>query len=226
MPSRLPTPVPDRCLLYQALLWVAEEFVPVDDRIFLSLPDRSWSSVKDEHKRDLLLALRSEALPARGVLWATHGPCLKIEDQCAEIEGAVWEWERIEWEDSTLWVERTKCKRDDKTWKCHSFEAITVPVDVLLATFPPEKNSRGIALQPPSREEEGRRRGRPQKFHWSEFYSEIAVRADLDNLPETQAELERDMADWCSETWGDVPSEARLREMVSPIYRHPRKARK
>jgi hypothetical protein len=51
MANRLQTPLPTRCLLYQAPLWVAEEFVPTDDRIFMSLPDRSWGTVKEKHKR-------------------------------------------------------------------------------------------------------------------------------------------------------------------------------
>jgi hypothetical protein len=225
MAVRLPTTLPTRCLLYQALLWVAEEFVPIDDRVFLTLPDHSWATVKEEHKRDLLIALRSEALPATGVLWVTYGPRLKIEDQCAEIEANLWDWQWVDWEDSILWVEHTKCKRDDKMWKCHSFEAITVPTAFLLTTFPSDRNFRALALEPPSREE-GSRRGRPEQYNWPAFYAEIAVRADLDSLPDAQADLERDMAEWCSENWEKVPGESTLREKLSPIYSHPRKARK
>ena len=51
MANRLQTPLPNRCLLHQALLWVAEEFVPIDDRIFMSLPKRSWETIKEKHKR-------------------------------------------------------------------------------------------------------------------------------------------------------------------------------
>lgn len=69
----------------------------------------------------------------------------------------------------------------------------------------------------------GAPRGRPPKYNWPEFYAEIAVLADLDGLPERQAELERQMAEWCQEKWGQEPSESEIRKHVSPIYNHPRK---
>ena len=55
------------------------------------------------------------------------------------------------------------------------------------------------------------------------MYVEIAVRADLDNLPETAAELERDMADWFQEHLDTVPGETQLKKTISSIYNHPRK---
>ena len=67
------------------------------------------------------------------------------------------------------------------------------------------------------------RRGRKQKYDWNAFYAEIAVRADLDSLPKTAAELQRDMAAWCQDTWGAEPGETMLKEKIAPIYRHPRK---
>src|SRR5262245_56214454 len=187
MATRLQTPLPARCLLYQALLWVAEEFLPVDDRIFLSLPELSWGTVEEKHRRDLLIALRSGSIPAQGVLWDTYGPRIGMQDQTAEIKPEIWEWNRIEWENSTLWVDSTWSERvRGGLWKLHQFEAITVPTAALLATFPAEKNSIPFALEPPSAPG-GRRRGRPRDYDWDAFYVEVAVRADLDNLPEKQA---------------------------------------
>ena len=46
----------------------------------------------------------------------------------------------------------------------------------------------------PKNEPSKPRRGRPTKYDWDAFFAEIAVRADLDSLPETQADLVRDMA--------------------------------
>jgi hypothetical protein len=66
-------------------------------------------------------------------------------------------------------------------------------------------------------------RGRPRKYDWDSFYVEIAVLADLDGMPETQADLERLMADWCNENWEDQPSESMVRSKISSIYNHPRK---
>jgi len=67
------------------------------------------------------------------------------------------------------------------------------------------------------------RQGRKAKYEWDEFYIEIAVKADLDALPESQAELEKYMADWCLENWGEQPAVSTIRSKISPIYRHPRK---
>ena len=103
------------------------------------------------------------------------------------------------------------------------FTEITVPALALLKAFPSEKKTLALEAASP---EGSDRRGRPPKFNWPAFYVEIAVQADLDGLPEKQAELERVMADWCSLTWGEVPGESTLRHALSPIYSHPRKARK
>ncbi|MEQ9487627.1 MAG: hypothetical protein RIM72_01400 [Alphaproteobacteria bacterium] len=69
------------------------------------------------------------------------------------------------------------------------------------------------------------RRGRTPQYDWVKFHAEIAIRADLDGLPETQAELEKEMASWCLEEWGKEPGESTLRSKISPIYNHPRRAR-
>jgi hypothetical protein len=225
MTNGLEATLPTKCLLHQALLWVAEEFRPVEDRIFLCLPDRSWGTANEKHKRDLLIALRSGTIRANGVLWVTQGPRIKIEDQCTEIKSEFWEWDRIEWEDSILWMDSTNSEPVGNAWKLHSFEAITVPTAALVSAFPSQKKSTPFALEPPSRARTGRR-GRPLEYDWDAFYVEVVVRADLDYLPEKQAELEQAMAEWCSEHWGEVPGESTLRGKLSPIYSHPRKARK
>jgi hypothetical protein len=69
-----------------------------------------------------------------------------------------------------------------------------------------------------------RRGGRPEKYRWDEFYAELVVRADLDGLPPTQAELIDAMAKWCQKRWGTEPAVSVLKEKVALIYRHPRKA--
>ena len=67
------------------------------------------------------------------------------------------------------------------------------------------------------------RRGRKPKFNWEEFLTEIIVRADLDSLPEKQADLENEMASWCLDKWGKEPSNSMIRKRISPIYNHYRK---
>jgi len=105
-----------------------------------------------------------------------------------------------------------------------AFERITVSVPELQQTS--GGASRGEPGPGLSRINQERPRGRPPKFSWEEFYAEIAVRADLDGLPPTQADLTRAMSEWCLKHWGEEPSESLLKEKIAPIYRHPRKAGK
>lgn len=209
------TTLPSRCSLYQALLWLAEECPPIEDLIFDSLPDPTWVALEEKHKRDLFVALKTGSLTSEGDLWDLHFRRLRL-DPCIYIEPKHWEWEKVDWEKSTLRADRLNDGRGE-------FTNITVPAVTLLMRFPSEKKP--LVLEAPS-PEGGSRRGRPRKFNLPAFYAEIAVRADLDGLPDTQAELEREMAEWCSLTWGEVPGESTLRQYVSPIYCHSRKARK
>lgn len=71
------------------------------------------------------------------------------------------------------------------------------------------------------------RPGRPENEIWKRFYTELIVRADLDGLPDTQAECIRMMLDWI-EDQQDVPEDKRPKESsvqkrISPIYQHVKK---
>lgn len=68
--------------------------------------------------------------------------------------------------------------------------------------------------------------GRPRAYDRDAFYLEIIVRADLDGLPERQADLIRDMQEWCQKNWDHEPSDSQIKEMIRPIYNNPRKVRK
>ncbi len=68
--------------------------------------------------------------------------------------------------------------------------------------------------------------GRRPKYDWDQMYAEIAVRADLDGLPDRQAELVDAMAQWCLDNWGEEPARSGLSEKIAPIYRHLRRVRK
>jgi hypothetical protein len=206
--------LPRRCSLYQALLWVVEQIPPIEDLIFDSLPPPSWVVIEDKHKRELLVALKLGTLRAQGDLWDLRGPRFRLENECADISPQYWEWNRVDWEASSLTVVRDRKANGE-------FTEVSVPTIDLLKAFP--SDARPLVLEVPSKEG---RRGRPPKFNWPAFYAEVAVRADLDGLPGVQAELERAMAQWCSVTWGEEPGEAALRQALSLIYRHPRKARK
>ena len=67
------------------------------------------------------------------------------------------------------------------------------------------------------------KRGRPRKYDWDAFHREVIRLANLsDGLPETQAELERQMAEWCDRHWDAEPSESVLKEKVKLIFQHVR----
>lgn len=79
-------------------------------------------------------------------------------------------------------------------------------------------------LEPPTIEPRNRG-GRPRQWRWDDMYVEIIVRASADRLPETQADLERDMADWFMESFGDQPSDSMIRLRIGPIYHRLRQRR-
>lgn len=65
--------------------------------------------------------------------------------------------------------------------------------------------------------------GRPRKYDWDAFHREVIRLANLpDGLPETQAELERQMAEWCNLHWGVEPSEGVLKDKVRLIFQQVR----
>jgi hypothetical protein len=69
------------------------------------------------------------------------------------------------------------------------------------------------------------RRGRRRKYDWDAFHCEVTRIANMpDGLPEVQADLERRMAGWCLQEWGEEPSESMLRMHVFMVYQACRKA--
>jgi hypothetical protein len=65
------------------------------------------------------------------------------------------------------------------------------------------------------------RGGRPQEYDWNSFALEIIHRANQpDGLPETPAELIRDMLAWFQTEFGREPAESSVRERISKIYRY------
>lgn len=65
------------------------------------------------------------------------------------------------------------------------------------------------------------RGGRPQEHDWNAFILEIIRRANQpDGLPETQAELVREMLAWFQSTTGREPAESSVKERISKIYRY------
>ena len=228
MRQRSELPLPERCLLYQALLWVSDLVRPIKDWHFMSLPHPATFGPTDENKRELLLALMSGHLKADGIFWGDEGhQNHESEDKTCDLRPSFWEVGDVNWQQSSL-------QSPDPSGAAGAWNLITVRTSELMEVFPdPSEPVQGIidtartsspkASTPTSTTT---KRGRPPIYNWSAFFVEIIVRADLDGLPESQAELERSMADWCQDKWGASPGDSTIREKISLIYKHLRKVRK
>lgn len=168
------------------------------------LAERKISEV--EAKSNLPRAFRDGHIDTRGRSREYTG-----HDIQAALQGINWDRANINWEDSSFEIPSSR-----STWS-HRITDVAVARDDL-SRWIGEGEEGGSKTVPVKKTG-----GRKLKYPWDEFYVEIAVRADLDNLPETQAELEKDMATWCSETWEKKPAESTIREKISPIYLHPRR---
>ena len=229
--------------LRQAIIWIAHGTSPLkrnDEDAIADWPDVSGSEYS-EARRQLILALRHGKIQASGMLdvyvegssrfddqnfrpnrqWDKFFKNLK--EQCSDlghvfcqtmiIPGDLWEERFIDWRRSSL--------HNNEGFSVQGrFDFIEINGDFLIK-----------AIQPLCRGEsrtEARiaQAGRPRRYDWDGFYTEIVAIADLDGLPEIQADLERRMAEWCSLNWGSEPSDEAIRQKIAPIYRHPRKAKK
>jgi len=235
--QRLKIPLPDRCVLYQALFWVSDSVRPISDTHFLSLPEPAVLGPTDEDKRSLLLALMSGRLKAKGIFWGDEDhQNHELEDKTCDLSPVFWEQGDVDWQESSLqlpdpsWVASVL----DEPVATINWNLITVRTSELMEVFPdPLEPAQGITDTARTRSEQTitpapttKKRGRPPTYDWTAFFVEIIVRADLDGLPDSMAELERSMADWCEQTWGTQPGDSTIREKISPIYNHLRKARK
>lgn len=63
--------------------------------------------------------------------------------------------------------------------------------------------------------------GRPVEYDWDSFMLEIVRRAnDLDGLPDSQAELVRDMQQWFVDNFNAEPAESSIKVRISKIYKY------
>lgn len=70
------------------------------------------------------------------------------------------------------------------------------------------------------------RGGRPVEYDWDSFTMEIILRANSpDGLPETQAELIRDLLQWFSDNYGVEPAESAVKQRISKIYSYLKNAK-
>ena len=66
--------------------------------------------------------------------------------------------------------------------------------------------------------------GAPPKYAWAAFDKEIKrIKKSDGGLPETQADLEGMMLQWCEDKWDRQPGLSTVRERLSPIYQELRR---
>ncbi len=91
------------------------------------------------------------------------------------------------------------------------------PTTELLGQFTPNDPT---TLQPQEPDAE-RKGGRPQEYDWNSFMLEIIRRANLpDGLPETQAELIREMLQWFRDRYDAEPADSSVKSRISKVYRY------
>ena len=66
---------------------------------------------------------------------------------------------------------------------------------------------------------EKRHAGRPPKYKWDEFASEVIRKVHDGDIPESDRGLATQMLEWCSETWGEEPGETTVREKLKILMR-------
>jgi hypothetical protein len=227
-------PVPEECLLEQAVLWVSAGIRPIPDNDFLAMGSPPAIIVTAHSMHEVLSALRSGRLQARGILWGSSD---KEEDSTVNIHPIFWNFDFVTWplyfdpnsiNNEKQWPAGIELKRsrldEDKSF----FGCISVSTSELFLLFPsPSQGGASDINTHPSpttslRDEQlgitPDRRGRPRRYDYQSFYAAIIVRADLDGIPEKQAELARDMALWCQAYWGEAPGDTWMKEQLSPIY--------
>lgn len=63
--------------------------------------------------------------------------------------------------------------------------------------------------------------GRPTEYDWDSFMLEIIRRANTpDGLPDSQAELVREMLQWFTDKFGSEPAESSVKQRTSKIYKY------
>ena len=73
-------------------------------------------------------------------------------------------------------------------------------------------------VAPEQEQVEGPGPGRKPSYNWDEFMYEMVRRALVDGLPDTLAEAEKMMVEWCINQWGERPVDSTIRIKLSPLY--------
>jgi len=90
-----------------------------------------------------------------------------------------------------------------------------------MQTAPGAATTRDAVIAPPKNPG-----GAPAKYDWNLFFLEIIRIAHEGNLPDTRAELAREMRDWFIEKIDDHPADTTIEDRIRPIYQYLEQYRK
>lgn len=232
----MPSELPERISLLQAALWLTKGKKPVSEERFriAKVNLTPADTTPDGPLGELVVALHENDFKAYASLGTQrHGngaimPFMGSRmENIAPVEPSDWWFDNVVWNESALTyrggphklppeLQSFSRQLDDVNLGPTYWFPINVSPGDLVAVFP--------RLVGHSEEElPGPKRGRPRKYDWDRFYVELAVKADLDGLPDAQAACEQWAQTWFEKIYTDSPAVSLIREKVAPIYSHPRK---
>lgn len=221
--------------IYRAARWLAFGELIIDEATssiaYGQTVQESERQKVNEAYQAIQLLLSTGDLTATGMI--VDGEVMPIYQ--IEIPRLFWsnDFVRIDWEKSSahndssmIWLdifeqaEIKSSKERDKINKYKTIEEIEISISEFRRYLEPAS-----AQKTPEQKTETR--GRKPKYDWDAFYIEIGQIANtIDGLPETQAELEKQMAEWCEQEWQECPGDSTIRGKISSLYQEDKKARK
>jgi hypothetical protein len=219
-------PVPGRCLIDQAFLWVESwSYRPIEDHHYINGGPKPIAT-STTARRNLVLALSAEEMTSRGLFNASDAV-----QELVDIPALHWIYDNVAWPENMTHREDgpplLELKSPDGVGY---FSSITVSTEELFRVFPgacrayaEPCSDTAAEFRPTGRARDPR--GRPPVYDEKEFYSAVAVLANFDGLPSKQSEALEILEAWCMSKWGYAPGETWLKEHLSPVYRALREGR-
>ncbi len=233
---------PERCLLVQAAHWFIDGILPLPDEVYLRAPIEL--KAENSELRGLFIALLAEDCDLRGDLVMENPKKLgpheekksnytpptsifrdtKVGLDTVSLNAIDFANSKIK---TAYWVIAETAGKEIKKQRQRHPSEVSWPGKFFYQHVTVDFSKLGVLLSsakesanPPAK------RGAPAKYNWDLIWAELVVRADLDNLPSTQAECIRDISQWCGDRFGDAPGDTRLKEKLKLVYRHHRKVSK
>ncbi len=242
MPIKLPTI--ERCLLVQAAHWFIDGTMPLPDEVYQRAP--IVLNAEKPKLRELFLALQHEDFDVRGELFVyfkisrkhpsfvqllnAPPPALSLSRNVKILIDTL-SFGDVNFGNNA--IESTRGFSDDyakgqfEKWRQkfprHEGWFATFFLEKVTVNF---TNFRAYLSAANESTQQPERRGAKPKYKWDQIWAELVVRADLDNLPSTQAECIDEISQWCINKFDKAPSETTLKEKLRLVYGHHRKVGK